>query len=71
MKSLSVWRKWAPRKKKSLILLVGSSIMYLCFNGPGLKLQGYVDVDLSGDIYSWKSTIGFVYTQVVLLCLGV
>lgn len=35
--------------------------MCLCFIGAGLKLQCYVNVDLSGDIDSWKCcTKGFV-----------
>jgi len=36
--------------------------MSLCFTGADLKLQGYVDADLAGDVDSRKSTTGFVYT---------
>ena len=36
--------------------------MSLCFTGLDLKLQGYVDADLAGDVDSRKNTIGFVYT---------
>jgi hypothetical protein len=36
--------------------------MSLCFTGANLKLQGYVDADLAGDVDSQKSTTGFVYT---------
>ena len=40
----------------------GSTDTCLCFTGVILKLQGYVDVDLVGDIDSRKSTTGFVFT---------
>jgi hypothetical protein len=36
--------------------------MSLCFTGADLKLQGYVDADLAGDVNSRKSSTGFVYT---------
>jgi hypothetical protein len=36
--------------------------MSLCFTGADLKLQGYVDADLAGDVDSRKSITGFVYT---------
>jgi hypothetical protein len=42
--------------------LRGTSDMSLCFTGADLKLQGYVDADLAGDVDSRKSTTGFVYT---------
>jgi hypothetical protein len=42
--------------------LRGTSDMSLCFAGADLKLQGYVDADLAGDVDSRKSTTGFVYT---------
>jgi hypothetical protein len=42
--------------------LRGTSDMSLCFTGANLKLQGYVDADLAGDVDNMKSTIGFVYT---------
>ena len=48
--------KWIMR------YLRGSSDTYLCFTGASLKLQGFVDDDLVGDINSRKSTIGFVFT---------
>ena len=34
----------------------------LCFTCASLKLQGYVDADLAGDIDNRKSTTGFVFT---------
>jgi hypothetical protein len=34
----------------------------LCFTGAGLKLRGYEDAKLAGDVDSKKSTTGFVYT---------
>jgi hypothetical protein len=39
-----------------------TSDMSLYFTGANLKLQGYVDADLAGDVDSQKSTTGFVYT---------
>jgi hypothetical protein len=42
--------------------LRGTSNMSLCFIGADLKLQGYVDADLAGDVDSRKSTTGFIYT---------
>jgi hypothetical protein len=42
--------------------LRGTSDMSLCFIGADLKLQGYMDADLTGDVDSRKSTTGFVYT---------
>jgi hypothetical protein len=48
--------KWILRYLK------GTSDMSLCFTGADLKLQGYVDADLAGDVDSRKSTTGFVYT---------
>lgn len=48
--------KWIMR------YLRGSSNVSLCFTRTGLKLQGYVDADLAGDMDSRKSTTGFVYT---------
>ena len=48
--------KWIMR------YLRGSSDTYLYFTGASLKLQGFVDDDLVGDIDSRKSTIGFVFT---------
>jgi len=46
--------KWILRYLK------GTSDTSLCFTGAGLKLQGYVDADLAGDVDSRKSTTGFV-----------
>ena len=40
----------------------GSSDTCLYFTCTSLKLQGYVDTDLVGDIDSKKSTIRFVFT---------
>ena len=34
----------------------------LCFTSVSLKLQGYINVDFTGDIDSRKSTTGFVFT---------
>ena len=45
-----------------LIYLRGSTNTCLYFTGASLKLQGYVDADLTGDIDSRKSTIGSVFT---------
>ena len=42
--------------------LRGSTNTCLCFTGESLKLQGYLDADLTGDINSRKSTTGFVFT---------
>jgi hypothetical protein len=49
--------------------LRGTSDMPLCFTGADLKLQGYVDVDLAGDVDSRKSTTEFALWE-VLLCVG-
>ena len=48
--------KWILRYLK------GSIDTCLCFTSASLKLQGYVDVDLAGDIDSRKSSTGFVFT---------
>ena len=48
--------KWIQRYLK------GSSDICLCFTGPGLKLQGYVDADFIGDIDCKKNTTRFVFT---------
>ena len=42
--------------------LKGSSNTCLCFTGESLKLQGYVDVDFTGDIDSRKSITELVFT---------
>jgi len=42
--------------------LRGLTDTYLCFTGASLKLHGYVDANLAGDINSRKSTTGFVFT---------
>lgn len=41
--------------------LKGSKNVSLCFTRASLKLQGYEDADLAGDIDSWQSTTKFVY----------
>ena len=57
-----------PRKqhwevvKWILRYLKGSTDTCLCFTGASLKLQGYVDAELAGDIDSRKSTTGFAFT---------
>ena len=33
----------------------------LCFKESDLELQGYVDVNMAGDVDGRKSTIGYVY----------
>jgi hypothetical protein len=48
--------KWLMR------YLRGSADVSLNFTKAGLKLQGFVDADLGGDVDSRKSTTGFVYT---------
>ena len=47
--------KWILRYLK------GSLDTCLCFTGASLKLQGYVDADLAGDIDSRKSITRFVF----------
>jgi hypothetical protein len=42
--------------------LRGTSDMFLCFTSADLKLQGYVDANLAGDVDSRKSTTGFLHT---------
>ena len=42
--------------------LRGTSDTCLCFGTSDLKLKGFVNADLVGDIDSRKSTIGFVFT---------
>jgi len=42
--------------------LKGSSETCLTFIAGGLKLEGFVDADLAGDVDSRKSTTGYVYT---------
>ena len=48
--------KWIMRYLK------GSSETCLSFTASGLKLEGFVDADLAGDVDSRKSTTGYVYT---------
>ena len=48
--------KWIMR------YLRGTSDTCLCFGTSDLKLKGFVDADLAGDIDSRKSTTGFVFT---------
>ena len=40
----------------------GTSSTSLCFGKGNVTLQGFVDVDLGGDIDSSKSTSGYIYT---------
>uniref|UniRef100_A0A3Q7ETH7 Reverse transcriptase Ty1/copia-type domain-containing protein n=1 Tax=Solanum lycopersicum TaxID=4081 RepID=A0A3Q7ETH7_SOLLC len=42
--------------------LRGTSSTSLCFGKGKVTLQGFVDADLGGDIYSSKSTFGYIYT---------
>ena len=39
----------------------GSSKMCLCFGGLEPILEGYVDVDMAGDLDGRKSTFGFLF----------
>jgi len=48
--------KWIMR------FLKGSSKTCLSFTAGGLKLEGFVNADLAGDVDSRKSTTGYVYT---------
>ena len=36
--------------------------MTLCYKATNVCLHGYVDSDFAGDVDSWKSTIGYVFT---------
>ena len=42
--------------------LRGTSSTSLCFGKGKVTLQCFVDVDLCGDVYSSKSTSGYIYT---------
>ena len=42
--------------------LRGTKDMALCYDGSDIRLQGYVDSDLAGDIDSRKSTTGYAFT---------
>jgi hypothetical protein len=53
-----------------LIYLKGTSDISLCFTRANLKLRGYVDADLAGNIGSKKSDNGFVYTLGGTIVLG-
>jgi hypothetical protein len=53
-----------------MIYLKGTSDTCLCFTRTNLKLQGYVDADLAGNIDSKKSANGFVYTLGGIIVLG-
>ena len=48
--------KWIMR------YLRGTSNTCLCFGASDLKLEGFVNANLVGDINNRKSTIGFVFT---------
>jgi hypothetical protein len=43
------------------ISLKGTSDTSLCFTGVDMKLQGYVDADLVGDVDIKKNTTRFVH----------
>ena len=49
--------KWIMRYLK------GSSETCLSFTASGLTLEGFVDVDLAGDVVSRKSTTGYVHSR--------
>ena len=55
-------KEQSPKTKEERDHMRDSRDTCLCFTGVILKLQGYVDVDLVGDIDSRKSTTGFVFT---------
>jgi hypothetical protein len=42
--------------------LRGTTTHALCFGCSSIVLQGYVDLDMAGDKYSRRSTIGYVFT---------
>ena len=42
--------------------LRGTTNQELCFGGPNISLQGYVDVDMAGDRDNKRSTTGYVFT---------
>jgi len=52
------WRavKWILR------YLNDSSDMILCYGGTYVQLLGYVDSNFAGDVDSWRSTTGYVFT---------
>lgn len=37
--------------------------MILCFKKVNKKLQGFIDIDLSGDFDNCRSTKGFIFTM--------
>jgi len=36
--------------------------MILCYDGTTIRLHGYINSDFTGDIDSWKSTTGYIFT---------
>lgn len=42
--------------------LSGTTNAALCFIGSEIKLQGYVDLDLTGDFNKIRNTMGYVFT---------
>jgi hypothetical protein len=48
--------KWIPNYFK------GTSTHALCFGGSNIVLQGYLDLDMVGDIYSRRITTRYVFT---------
>ena len=64
---VSRYMSWSREKywevvKWILRYLRGSSDICLCFVGASLKLLGYLDANLAGDIDSRNNTTGFVFT---------
>ena len=47
--------------KRILRYLRGTAGLALCFKQSDLGLQGYVDVDMAGDIDGRTSTTGYMY----------
>lgn len=54
------WRavKWIPRYLK------GTTDLALCYGGSEIRLQGYVDSDMAGDLDDRKSTTGCFFLEV-------
>ena len=44
----------------------GTTSHALCFGGSDIVLHGYVDVDMAGDKYKRRRTIGYVFTMGLL-----
>ena len=45
-----------------LCYLRGTSKMSLCFGGEKVALKGYTDADMAGDLDTYRSTSGYVFT---------